>query len=196
VRVKEVVYSRLFNIGDYSNERIGFKAEVEDGENPEQVIAKLAEKVLIIEECFSLYRSLLKARESYANVVDGKEKELKRRYKRLAELEAERIRLDEEKDERARCRIIPIEDEIKQVLKDIEEIKNELRSYVEKHNDTLRLLREARERILNGEFPESAIEHFKEIDAEAVIKKVEKEIAKLKDEHNIDTDLEDDPDFL
>jgi len=139
---------------------------------------------------------LLKARESYANVVDGKEKELKRRYKRLAELEAERIRLDEEKDERARCRIIPIEDEIKQVLKDIEEIKNELRSYVQKHNDTLRLLREARERILNGEFPESAIEHFKEIDAEAVIKKVEKEIAKLKDEHNIDTDLEDDPDFL
>lgn len=63
MRVKEVVYSRLFNSGDYSNERIGFKAELEDGENPEQVIGQLMERILVIEEGLALYRELLRRRE-------------------------------------------------------------------------------------------------------------------------------------
>jgi len=185
MRVVEVVYSRLFNIGDYSNERIGFKAIIEDNDNPEQVIAQLAERVLIIEESLSHYRSLLRARESYENVVYSKEKELARMYKKLAQLEAERLRIDDEQDEMAKCRIIPIEKEIKQVLEDIEEIKKDLRDYAKKHNETLRLLKETRERILKGEFPESVIEKFKEIDAEQILKDVENA---LKEEKNIDVD--------
>ena len=185
MRVVEVVYSRLFNIGDYCNERIGFKAIIEDNDNPEQVIAQLAERVLIIEESLSHYRSLLRARESYENVVYSKEKELARMYKKLAQLEAERLRIDDEQDEMAKCRIIPIEKEIKQVLEDIEEIKKDLRDYAKKHNETLRLLKETRERILKGEFPESVIEKFKEIDAEQILKDVENA---LKEEKNIDVD--------
>ena len=190
MKVKEVVYSRLFNIGDYSNERIGFKAEIEDGENPEQVIGQLMERVLVIEESLALYRELLRKRENYERCVESSERDLERAYEKLAKLEAERIKLDEEKDERARCRLISIEDEIKDTLERIKTIKESLRGYAQKHNEALKLLREVRERIIRGEFPESVVEQFKEINAEEIIKEVEDRVSKLKQEHNIDVNEE------
>jgi len=190
LRVKEVVYSRLFNIGDYSNERIGFKAEIEDGETPEQVIGQLVERVLAIEESLTLYRDLLRKRADYEGRVEATERDLERAYEKLAGLEAERIKLDEEVDERARCRLISVEDEIKRTLEGIESIKNSLRGYAQKHNEVLRLLKVVREQIVRGEFPESIIEQFKEIDAEEIIREVEDKISKLKQEHNVDVDDE------
>ena len=190
MRVKEVVYSRLFNIGDYSNERIGFKAEIEDGETPEQVIGQLVERVLAIEESLTLYRDLLRKRADYEGRVEATERDLERAYEKLAGLEAERIKLDEEVDERARCRLISVEDEIKRTLEGIESIKNSLRGYAQKHNEVLRLLKVVREQIVRGEFPESIIEQFKEIDAEEIIREVEDKISKLKQEHNVDVDDE------
>lgn len=43
--IKTVHYSALLNLGNYNNERIGFTAELEDGENPEAAIDKLRSKV-------------------------------------------------------------------------------------------------------------------------------------------------------
>ena len=188
MRVKEVVYSRLFNIGDYSNERIGLKAELEDGEKAEEVIGQLMEKVLVIEESLALYRELLRKRENYERCVESSERDLERAYEKLAGLEAERIKLDEEKDERAKCRLISIEDEIKQTIERIETIKKTLRDYVQKHNEALKLLRAMRDQIVSGKFPESVIELFKEIDADEIIKEVEDRVSKLKHEHNLDLD--------
>lgn len=115
---------------------------------------------------------------------------MRRAYEKLAKLEIERIKLDEEKDERAKCRLISIEDEIKHTLEKIESIQESLREYVQKHNETLRLLRKVREMIVNGEFPESVVEQFKEIDAEEIIKDVKDRVSKLKQEHNMDVDDE------
>ncbi len=45
MEIKTVHYSALLNLGNYSNEKIGFTAQVNDGETVEQVIEQLREKV-------------------------------------------------------------------------------------------------------------------------------------------------------
>ena len=187
MRIKEVVYSRLFNIGDYSNERIGFKAVIEEGDNPEQVLAELAERVLAFEESLAYYRELLRKKMDSAGLVEAHERKLENLYKKLAKLEIERVKLDEEEDQKAKCRIISIEDEIKQTLEKIEYVKESLRNSAQKHNEALRLLKALREQLIRGEIARPPFE-TKEIDAEAIIKQVEERVAKLKEENNLDVD--------
>lgn len=43
-RIKTISYSALFNLGDYSNERVGFSAVLEDGESIEDAINYLRQK--------------------------------------------------------------------------------------------------------------------------------------------------------
>jgi hypothetical protein len=64
MKIKEVEYSRLFNLADYQNERIGFKAEITDSENPNEVIGQLFFKVLEVENVFQKYRELQEARKT------------------------------------------------------------------------------------------------------------------------------------
>lgn len=45
MQIKTVHYSALINLGNYNNERIGFTAEVGEGESIEGAIAALKEKV-------------------------------------------------------------------------------------------------------------------------------------------------------
>lgn len=45
MQIKTVRYSALLNLGNYSNEKIGFTAQVSEGETVEQVIEQLREKV-------------------------------------------------------------------------------------------------------------------------------------------------------
>lgn len=45
MQIKTVHYSVLLNLGNYSNEKIGFTAQVGEGETVEQVIEQLREKV-------------------------------------------------------------------------------------------------------------------------------------------------------
>ena len=186
MRVKEVVYSRLFNIGDYSNERIGFKVEVEEGESPEEVVTKLAEKVIILEQNLALYRELQGQVGNLKRKVDYRSEDLEELYKRLAELEIERAKIDEAKDEKERCRIISIEEEIKDVLDRIENKKEELRAVVKSYNEVLEKFNELEKKILSGQIEK--IESYNFIDAEKIIKQVEKRVAKLKEERNLDAD--------
>lgn len=45
MQIKTVHYSALLNLGNYSNEKIGFTAQISDDETVEQVIDLLREKV-------------------------------------------------------------------------------------------------------------------------------------------------------
>lgn len=45
MKIKTVEYSALINLGNYSNEKIGFTAQLEEGETVEQVVEQLRQKV-------------------------------------------------------------------------------------------------------------------------------------------------------
>lgn len=60
MEIKQVYYSALINLGNYNNEKIGFKADVSEGESVEEVVEALRNKV---KECGgvdaeTLYREL------------------------------------------------------------------------------------------------------------------------------------------
>jgi hypothetical protein len=48
MQIKTVHAHFLISIGHYSNERIGFSVELEEGETPESVIARLRERAIAI----------------------------------------------------------------------------------------------------------------------------------------------------
>lgn len=45
MKIITVEYSALVNLGNYNNEKIGFTAQLQDGETPEQVVEALRNKV-------------------------------------------------------------------------------------------------------------------------------------------------------
>lgn len=45
MKIKTIEYSALINLGNYSNERIGFTAQIEEGESVQQVVEQLRQKV-------------------------------------------------------------------------------------------------------------------------------------------------------
>ena len=190
MRVKEVVYSRLFTIGDFNNERIGFKVELDDNDDPERVLGLLVEKVLAIEDTLALYRELLRKVETYEKAIENAISSLRRKYEILVDLEVERVRLDNPKNERERCRLISIEDEIEDTISSIETIKDEIKSYVGKYNESLRLLRSVRDLIVKGQIPESIVNRFVEKDAEQILNLEDLRFKELKKERNIDVDVD------
>lgn len=64
MQIKTVLYQATINLGDYSNEKIGFTAEVQEDENIEDVIESLKAKVKSA--------GGLNADEFYAKQSDGK----------------------------------------------------------------------------------------------------------------------------
>lgn len=44
MKIKTIHYLATINLGNYSNEKIGFVADIDDGETPEQVIEALRQK--------------------------------------------------------------------------------------------------------------------------------------------------------
>lgn len=45
MKITTVEYSALINLGNYNNEKIGFTAQLQDGETPEQIVEVLRDKV-------------------------------------------------------------------------------------------------------------------------------------------------------
>lgn len=64
MKIKQVEYSALLNLGNYQNEKIGFTAQVEEGETVEQVVEALRQKVKEIggENAEDLYNKLYDGR--------------------------------------------------------------------------------------------------------------------------------------
>jgi hypothetical protein len=165
MKIKEVIYQRLFNLANFNNEKIGFTAEIAENDSEDQVMAELFFKVLKIERTFEKYRLL----ETELEVTKSELRELKSRlswaFERLAQLEAERAEIDQ--DERKRCRVFDIEEQIKREIENIERIKGQISRKAEKHNriiDKLKILEDA---IKAGNFDE--VGDFEKIEAEEVI---------------------------
>jgi chromosome segregation ATPase len=59
MKVKEVYLEKLFSLEKYNNERIGFRAEVSENENPDKVAGELFFKIMEIEDCLQIYRNIL-----------------------------------------------------------------------------------------------------------------------------------------
>ena len=90
MKIERVIYTQLFSFGDFQNERIGFEAVLEEGEDPGEAILKLKEKT---EEQFRLHRSMDSVRNRLTWIEEGIEERIGEIRNRLAELEAA---LDEE----------------------------------------------------------------------------------------------------
>ncbi|MEM3617282.1 MAG: hypothetical protein QXJ31_05150 [Candidatus Bathyarchaeia archaeon] len=59
MKIKEVRIEKLFSLENYNNERIGFVAEVEEGENADAVAGQLFLKIMNVEDCLQTYRDVL-----------------------------------------------------------------------------------------------------------------------------------------
>jgi|WetSurMetagenome_2_1015567.scaffolds.fasta_scaffold68450_2 hypothetical protein len=53
MKIKQVEYSKTFNIGNYESLRIGLVAEVEQGENEREVLQRLNERVHALRDTLS-----------------------------------------------------------------------------------------------------------------------------------------------
>jgi len=156
VKVREVEYSRLFNLENYQNERIGFRVEVGEDESADEVLGRLFFKVLQIEKGLQLYRDYCEAIDRARRRLKGIEREITNEYKNLAELENEKKRyLEEEEDTKTKmCKVLDIEELIDTTRKRIEKLKKS-------RDDTmthLKLLEKRRSRleglIRDGKFDE------------------------------------------
>ncbi|RLI81556.1 hypothetical protein DRP04_05860 [Archaeoglobales archaeon] len=190
VKVREISYSRLFNLENYNNERIEFRAEIEDGQDENKAMAELFFKVLQVENSFAMYREFMRKVETLDSEIKSTQRTLKRYYEVLYELEVERLELDAKK-EKDQCRIISIEEQYKNTLEKIEKIKESLRELVKKRNDALYRLLSVKTAILNGDFVKFGEPQPK--DAEDLIKSVQTAAQiKVKSGHHVDVD----PDVL
>ena len=48
MKITQVEYQALYNLGNYNNERISLRATVEDGETPEEVVDQLRQKAIAL----------------------------------------------------------------------------------------------------------------------------------------------------
>jgi len=58
LKITEVRVEKLFSLEKYNNEKFGLTAQVEEGEDPDKVLAELNFKILAIEDCLEAYRRL------------------------------------------------------------------------------------------------------------------------------------------
>lgn len=76
MRIDRVTYHYLANLGDYQNEKIELSAVLEEGETPEDAIAKLKEQTLAM--AGKSYQRLEKDRWNLAQEVKQLEQKLKK----------------------------------------------------------------------------------------------------------------------
>lgn len=72
MKIKTVHYSALLNLGNYSNEKIGFTAEKQEDETVDDIIESLREKVKQVggKNADQFYRKQIEAREQLADLED------------------------------------------------------------------------------------------------------------------------------
>lgn len=86
MNIKQIHAHFLISIGNYSNERIGFSVELEEGETPEQVVSDLREKAKAIvgRPAQELYDETFRI-QSAIQVLESKLKELRAEWDATAE---------------------------------------------------------------------------------------------------------------
>ncbi len=123
MKVREVEYSRLFNLENY-NERISLRVAIDDNEDADAVIGQLFFKVLQIEEALDLYRDYLERIADTQREIERYEGEIEEDTRYLADLENRRKRLLEEEDSKVKmCQILDIDEMIGKTKERIEKLK-------------------------------------------------------------------------
>jgi len=111
VEVKEVEYSRLFNLREYNNERIGFRVAVDDNEDVDKVVGELFFKVLQIEEALELYRKCIDLIYKTEQDVEYYDRRVKGDLETIDDLKTRKKKLLEEEDSKAKmCQLLDIDE--------------------------------------------------------------------------------------
>ncbi len=167
MKVREVEYSRLFNLKNYNNERISLRVAIDENEDADAVIGQLFFKVLQIEEALNLYRDYLRLIADTEQKIERYEREIEEDTGYLADLENRKKRLLEEEDSKAKmCQLLDIDEMIAQTKERIEEFKKNRDSALSR----LKALKTYKERMAEmiraGEFEKVlSSDFFEEADA-------------------------------
>ncbi|MCD6402401.1 hypothetical protein J7L36_00900 [bacterium] len=86
MKIKEVQYQRLFTLGKYNNERIGFIAEVEENEDADEVLGQLFFKILDVEDCLEAYRRLLEEKDKMEYSINNVQHRIAYLSKQISEM--------------------------------------------------------------------------------------------------------------
>jgi chromosome segregation ATPase len=71
--IKEVKFEKLFSLERYHNEKIGYTAQINDGENADKTMAELILKVMDVEDCLATYREIVSIQERADSNVENTE---------------------------------------------------------------------------------------------------------------------------
>jgi len=155
MRIKEVQYQRLFTLGKYNNERIGFVAEVEENEDADKVLGELFFKVLDVEDCLEAYRRLLEEKDRIERSISCTQHEIARLDRQISEMKVtidELVEKIEKGDIDAKLRhacetrsLKSLQEEREEETKRLEELTKE-RNKIEKYIEVLK------QNIKNGKF--------------------------------------------
>lgn len=86
MKIKQIHAHFLISIGSYSNERIGFTVELDEGETPEEVVPKLREQAIAIvgQPAERLYEKQYQAEQS-CRAVEQRLEKLRKEWDATAE---------------------------------------------------------------------------------------------------------------
>ena len=134
MKIREIEYSRLFNLENYNNERITLRAEVPELEDPNKVMGELFFKVLQIENKFNQYRQAEKMINRHISSLESYRRDLEWETEHLGkiiadiekELERSREVEDELETEEIACSISYLKKQEKAARERISELQKKI----------------------------------------------------------------------
>ena len=155
MKIKEVQYQRLFTLGNYNNERIGFVAEVDDNEDADKALGELFFKVLDVEDCLEAYRSLLEQRDRIELEINSIHHHIARLDRDISEMKVtidELVEKIEKGDIDAKLRHACETRSLKSLQEEREQETKRLEELTRKKNEIEKQIESLKQNIKNGNF--------------------------------------------
>ena len=155
MKVKEVYFEKLFSLEKYNNERIGLRAEVEQGEDADKVIGKLNLKIADVEECLETYRRLLSEIYYASQQFDDKQTTIRHTQERMKDMKItieQLIQQGEKGDIDAKLRHACERDSYKQLSESLARNEEELKQIDQKMKQMIKVRDILKQRIKGGIF--------------------------------------------
>jgi len=155
MKVKEVYFEKLFSLEKYNNERIGFRAEVSEGEDSDKVAGELFFKIMEIEDCLNVYRNVLVDIDYVAGNFEDKRHDITRIRNQMAQMKTtieELARLGEKGDVDAKLRHACETKSYKELSEQLQLSERQLEELDDKIKKLVAIKEELRERIKKGNF--------------------------------------------
>ena len=155
MKVKEVHFEKLFSLEKYNNERIGFTAEIEEGESPDKVAGELHFKILAIEDCLSKYRHILSWIDYASGEVEQNAASVRNTTEHMRKLKvdiAELAAKAEKGEVDAKLKHACSGESYKQLQENLQGFEEKCEKWDKKLVALVKAKQELRERIKNGDF--------------------------------------------